>query len=428
MVCQSLKTGNYNCRWLGILIVVNQGKEPYEKFTGKAKRKDGSWFDIEASSSPIISGGKVIGSRDIVRDISDRKALEKRLAQMQKMEAVSQLAGGIAHEFNNILTVIMGCANLIKLDLPETDPNLSTVLTILSATNQAAELTRNLLAFSKKQDVRLELVDLNEVIKDITTLIKSAVGEAINLRIDLAAQKLNVLADANQIEQVLLNIAVNARDAMTAGGLLRIDTQLRDKDAVITVADTGQGMNEEVIPKIFEPFFTTKEIGKGKGLGLSVAYGIMEQHNGSIHIDSNARTGTRVEVLLPLAGGPQIILVAEDDEPVRDLLHRILSDAGYLPEMAVDGNDAVDKYQARNGNIDLLVLDIIMPGRNGIDVYKSIRSQDPGVPAIFLSGYTKALIEERGILDDGIEFLQKPISSKQLLAAIRNKLGTAPKG
>ena len=395
------------------------------------------------------------------RDITERKradaeksTLEAQLRHAQKMEAVGQLAGGVAHDFNNFLTAIVGYANILLMKLPEDIALKSYVDNILAASERAANLTQSLLAFSRKQIMQPSPVELNTIVGDVGKLLRRIIGEDIELKIQAGTNDIVVMADRNQMEQALLNLATNARDAMPGGGTLAIETGRAEVDrefialrgygdpgtyAVLSVSDTGAGMDRETAEKIFEPFFTTKDVGKGTGLGLAMVYGIIRQHNGYITVSSEPGTGTTFTLYLPLAvretdtvkpekhlssatGGSETILVAEDDENVRRLTTEVLTQFGYTVIVAEDGDDAVRKFAENEENIDILLLDVIMPKKNGRDVYEEACRVNPEIKALFLSGYTGDMLNSKKILGEGLHFVFKPVSPMDLLKKLREVL------
>ena len=423
-------------------------------FETKLLRKDGKEIDcLITSTMQTDEDGTISGYHGIIHDITERKKLEQQLLQAQKMEAVGRLAGGIAHDFNNILTAIIGYGNLLKLEIKEDDPLNNYATQILNSAERAANLTRALLTFSRKQIISPKPVNINNVIKGIGRLLSRLIGEDIDLSTPLTDKDLTVMADTTQIEQVLMNLATNARDAMPNGGTLLISTDMITFDneyvrahgygrlgnfALISVEDTGCGIDEKIKERIFEPFFTTKEIGKGTGLGLAMVYGIIKQHEGYINVYSDADKGTTFKIYLPLiksrfeepcqidagpvSGGTETILIAEDDAQVRALTKKILEKAGYQVVEAADGAEAVRLYCGDHNNIQLLILDVIMPRKNGKECYDEIRKSTPDIKAIFTSGYTANIIHKKGILEEGIDLILKPISPNQLLRKVREVL------
>ncbi len=409
---------------------------------------------VEIKSYPITDpSGSVISAIETVNDITEKRKLEEQLRQAQKMEAIGTLAGGVAHDFNNILTAIIGYGNIIKMKMKPDDPLQASIDEILSSSDRAANLTRGLLAFSRKQIINPSPVDLNSVVLSIDKLLLRLIGEDVHLSTSLAEESLIVMADAVQIEQVLMNLATNARDAMPDGGTLSITTQRSAMDeefialhgfgtpgryALIAVSDTGVGMDEETREKIFEPFFTTKELGKGTGLGLAIVYGIVKQHNGNIDVYSEPGRGTTFKIYLPLVdvliekppaeaealppGGQETILLAEDDEHVRGLARTALEDFGYRIIEAANGQEAVDKYLERSSDIDLVILDVIMPKKSGKEVYDVIRSIKPSAAVLFTSGYAAEIIHQKGIFETGLQFISKPLNPSDLLRKIREIL------
>ena len=418
-------------------------------------RDDGTRFPVHLYAFPVfMPDGKITGFIEVVEDITERKLLESQLLQAQKMESVGQFAGGIAHDFNNILTAIIGYASLLLMKMGENDPLRRNAEQILLSSERAASLTHSLLAFSRKQIIHPKPVNLNEILRRTEKLLIKLVRADIELKTILADEDLIILADSNQIEQVFMNLAVNARDAMPDGGLLMIETERIEIDgeykkthgygepgayALISVADTGLGIDEETKERIFEPFFTTKDIGKGTGLGLAIVYGIIKQHNGYINVYSEMGKGTAFKIYLPLSEkkaeklnpvlepptiteGTETLLLAEDDAEVRKFTKYVLEESGYTVIEAEDGRDAVDKFIENKDNIQLLLLDVIMPGKNGKEVYDAIRKEKPGIKALFMSGYTANIIHKKGILDEGLDFVLKPVSPTQLLKKIRELL------
>jgi PAS domain S-box-containing protein len=401
------------------------------------------------------SGGEIVGTASIGIDVTERRKLEEQLRQAQKMEAVGQLAGGIAHDFNNILTAIVGYAHLLKMKMEEDDPLLVNVEPILESAQRAASLTHSLLAFSRKQTISIKPVDLNAVIRKMEKLLLRVIGEDVEMRSDLSAGPLVAFADAGQVEQVLMNLATNARDAMPKGGRLTIRSERRGIEesfirthgygqtgdyAVFTVSDTGIGMDERTRAKIFEPFFTTKETGKGTGLGLAMVYGIVKQHNGFITVVSEPGAGTTFDVYLPLAAqageeaeppvmrqtaavprGAGTLLVAEDDPTLRTLSSLVLRESGYTVIEAEDGEEAVRKFRENKEEIRLVILDAIMPKKNGKEAFDEIRKARPSIKALFVSGYAPDMVKEKGLLD-GAEILHKPLSPGDLLKKVREIL------
>ncbi|MBI5206100.1 MAG: PAS domain S-box protein [Nitrospirae bacterium] len=452
---------------LGIMDIHPAGDLPFviEQFERQArgeitvavdipvKRKDGSVFYADISATPILLQGRkcLMG---IFRDTTERKRLEAQLIQSQKLEAVGQLAGGIAHDFNNILTAIIGYASIAQMKMKQDDPVRHNIEQVLASAERAANLTQSLLAFSRKQINYLAPIDLNETVRKIDRLLSRVIGEDIELRTELFDGRLTVMADHGQIEQVLMNLATNARDAMPSGGLLTIETGKIEIDeeyikahgygkagtyALISVTDSGVGMDEKTREKIFEPFFTTKEIGKGTGLGLSIVYGIIKQHNGYINCYSEAGKGTTFKIYLPLikaeeakkiktikpetAGtGTEIILLAEDEEEVRRLTRMVLEESGYKVIEAKDGEEAVNKYIESKDSIQLLLLDVIMPKMNGKEVYDRIKKLNPGIKVLFSSGYPADFIRKDDIVGKGLAFVSKPISPTELLKKVREAL------
>ncbi len=415
------------------------------------KRSDGEKLIVLVTASPVKNeDGTVLAYRGVFHDVTDKRKLEIQLIQAQKIEAIGQLAGGIAHDFNNILTAIMGYGNLLLLDMPEDSPLKDSAERILSSAERAANLTRSLLAFSRKQVISPKPVNLNGIINDIRELLVRLIGEDIELKTSHESQDVMILADSGQIEQVLINLCTNARDAMPQGGQLTISistTIVRDGSedadkpgpyARITVADTGTGIEEKIRGRIFEPFFTTKETGKGTGLGLSIVYGIIKQHNGHINMLSGVHAGTVFSIYLPLIdasaaaaekgpllrpkGGTETILVAEDDAEVRKLIRLVLGGNGYRVLEAADGQEAFSVFNSGEHAIDLLLLDVIMPKKNGKEVYDAVRDIDPQVRAIFMSGYTADIIDKKGILEENLQFISKPIMPHELLSVIRKVL------
>jgi len=403
----------------------------------------------------LASGIAILGFNIYHRKFAEeeQRKLQAQLMQSQKMEAVGHLAGGVAHDFNNILTAIIGYANMLRKKVPA-DKQLSYYADqILHASDRAAGLTRSLLAFSRKQVIEPKPADLNAIVKGIIKIAKRLIGEDIEFRTVFAEQAMTVMADSGQIEQVLLNLCTNARDAMPHGGRLTIETGLVEVDdayrrqnildrtgryGVICVSDSGVGMDEATRKQIFEPFFTTKEVGKGTGLGLSIVYGIVKQHNGTINVYSETGQGTTFKIYLPIivpteatavpmaqaapAGGRETILLAEDERDVRALISIILQEAGYTVIEAVDGDDAVRKFAENADGISLLLTDVIMPKMNGKETFEQVRKSQPGVKVLFMSGYTADIIQNKGILAEGIPFISKPIIPDQLLRKVREVL------
>ena len=397
------------------------------------------------------SNGKLAGAIESVRDLTEYKKLEEQLRHTQKMEAIGTLAGGVAHDFNNILTGIIGYATLLKLRMGEGNPLLGFPEDILAAAERAANLTRSLLTFSRKQTISLKPEDLNEIVKRIDKLLLRIIGEDVELRTTLADTPLSALVDSGQIEQVLMNLAANSRDAMPQGGVLTITTDRVDLEgdgappqlpagpyAVIAVSDTGEGMDAATQAMIFDPFFTTKEIGKGTGLGLSIVYGIVRQHDGNITVQSEPGKGTTFTIylrLLPaesesapadeealLEGGSETILLAEDNADARDSMTSILSEYGYTVIEALDGKDALEKFDANRDRIAFLLLDVVMPEKDGKAVYQEIEAVRPGLPVLFVSGYTEDVIAKKGIVPGRDAFIFKPVSPRILLTKVRELL------
>lgn len=422
-------------------------------FEARVRKKDGLeiWLSISARRVEEAGGGPVC--RGIMRDITRHKNLEAQLLQAQKMEAIGQLTGGIAHDFNNILTAIMSSAGLLELMLPMESRQMNYVRQIVSSSERASKLTRGLLAFSRKTLVELKSVRVNEIIRNTEKLLSRLIGEDIDFKVSLSAKDPVVTADVSQIEQVLMNLVTNARDAMPSGGALSVETDavtlapeslkgqgymLPGDYALITVSDTGEGMDRKVADRIFDPFFTTKEVGKGTGLGLAIAYGIMKQHNGYINVYSEPGVGTQFKLYLPLAGikaedeaeirseapvgGTETILLAEDDAEVRNLIKALLEEFGYTVVEAVNGEDAVRQYAVLGKDVDMLVLDVIMPKMNGKEAFGEIRKMNPSVKALFLSGYSQDFINQKVILEEGLNFYVKPVSASGLLKRVREVL------
>ncbi len=389
-----------------------------------------------------------------VRDITERKQLEEQLLQSQKMEAIGQLAGGVAHDFNNILMVIMGYAHMLQTDLPADDIHRDMVDKIVISSEKAAHLTRSLLSFSRKQVMRPRAADLNDIVQHIQEFLARIIGEEIELRSVLCTASLLVMVDSGQIDQVLINLATNARDAMPKGGTLTIETGLQVVDApsvqaygsgrpgryaTLSVSDTGIGMDENTRMKIFEPFFTTKELGKGTGLGLPIVYGIVEQHDGFIHVYSEPQMGTTFRIYLPLIGdepadaedipiqvppgrGTETILVAEDEPAVRSLVSEVLAGYGYRVILAEDGADAVAKFTANRDSVRLILMDMIMPKMRGREAYGEIRKIDPDVKVIYTSGYSMDLIQNQEAVGEETELIMKPVQPFELLRRVRELL------
>ncbi len=386
-------------------------------------------------------------------DISERRRLEDQLRQSQKMESIGTLAGGISHDFNNILTAIIGYGSLMQMKMRVDDPLRYNVDQILASANRAANLTQGLLAYSRKQILNPQPVNLNEIIRKVECLLVRLIGEDLELKTILTDKDVTVLADAGQIEQVLMNLVTNARDAMPEGGCLFIETDTIELDeesakthesckpgtyAVIVVTDSGMGMDETTRERIFEPFFTTKEEGRGTGLGLAMVYGIIKQHNGSVEVESEVGKGTVFKIYLPvirqeskeahpaelppIKGGTETILVAEDDETVRTLTCSILEQFGYTVIQAVDGEDAVNKCMQNLDKVRLLLLDVIMPKKNGKEVYEKIRIFQPDMKALFLSGYTADIIGQKELPGKELDFILKPVPVNDLLRRVRKML------
>ena len=413
--------------------------------------KSGEWRTGMISAEIIEMDGQdcVIA---IVKDSTDQKALEKQLRQSQKMEAVGQLSGGIAHDFNNLLSVIIGYSELIEGSLPPNDPARKMSEQVKKAGESAASLTRQLLAFSRQQVLELRILDLNAVVRNVEKMLRRLIGEDIDFSTALEQALANVKADQGQIEQVLINLAVNARDAMPRGGKLRIETALVDLDeeyarrhppqragayVLLTVSDTGIGMDAETQAHIFDPFFTTKEIGKGTGLGLSTVYGIVRQSGGHIWVYSEIGQGTTFKIYLPLTGQPlrseksrpsqaetlrgtETILLVEDAEALRELARGLLTDNGYTVLEAERPEHAIEIARKYAGSIDLLLSDMVMPGMNGRLLAEKLASIRPEMTVLFMSGYTG--FTHSGLIDSDMILLPKPFTKESLLRKVHEVL------
>ena len=426
------------------------------RYEFKGLKKNGEVVTVEVSATKTTYSGESM-SLVYLRDVTERRSLEAQLLHAQKMEAVGQLAGGVAHDFNNILTAIIGYGSLLHMKMLEDEPLRVYAEHILASAQKATHLTQSLLAFSRKQILNPEPANVNEILLTVRRLLSRTIGEDIELITSVGEGELTIVADVVQIEQVLMNLAINARDAMPDGGTLTIgiDPVYMDPAYVrrssfgrhghfvrISVIDTGIGMDETTKERIFEPFFTTKEVGKGTGLGLSMVYGIVNQHNGFLRVLSELHKGTTFEIFLPLIRaqatrekkkeeipfltGSGVILMAEDDTTVRRLTKQLLEDAGYTVIEAFDGEDVIAKFNDNRGKIDLLLLDAVMPKKNGKEAYEMISRIRPGIKTLFMSGYSEDIIHKRGILQNGLNFITKPVAPNALLKKLKEVLEQAP--
>ena len=421
-----------------------------------ARRKDGTEFPVEISLGPLVTESETLVSASIV-DITARKKMEHQLRISQRVEAIGRLAGGVAHDFNNLLTVILGSCDSLADELPAGQASSRKLELMKKAASSAADLTRQLLAFGRKQILQPRIIESKEIVNSIGALLKRLIGENIDFKIlvDPAAGCIN--ADYGQIEQILVNLVTNARDAMPDGGRLEIevanaelDDEYRDSHppvvpgsyVMIAVADTGKGMDRKTQAQIFDPFFTTKEIGKGTGLGLATVYGIVKQSGGYIWVYSELDKGTVFKIYLPRVEratlqqvpadpdrtpqrGTEIILLAEDSEALREIASEYLSSLGYTVIEAASGTEALSKSGEFEGKIDLLLTDVVMPEMDGRKLADEIVQKRPGIKVLFSSGYTDDAIVRHGVLEPGIAFIQKPYRPKALARKIRDVLDSA---
>src|SRR3984893_14451701 len=421
----------------------------------RMRHKNGNWLILESIASTIVDEQGSVEKLIVVnRDITKRKQLEEQFRQAQKMEAVGRLSGGVAHDFNNLLGVIIGYGEVIQEGLAPTHPLRGSVDEILKAGHPAASLTRQLLAFSRQQVLDPRVLDLNAVVKDMEKMLKRLIGEDVELKTDLRPALACVKADESQIEQVILNLVINARDAMPHGGNLTVATSNFHMDEnfvrrypypvnvgnyiLLSVSDSGIGMDPATKARIFEPFFTTKEKGKGTGLGLSMVYGIVKQSNGYIDVSSEVGIGTSFEIYLPKVDdaidiattsvtsgslhGSETILLVEDDPSLRVLAAHTLESFGYKVLEANSGAEALEICRQHEGQIHLLLTDVVMPGMSGRVLAEQLLTQRPQLKVIYMSGYTGQTVGAHGVLAEGSYFLPKPFTREALARKIREVL------
>ena len=399
------------------------------------------------SGEPILSVGTI-------QDITEQKNLEAQLLQSQKMEAIGKLSGGVAHDFNNLLTSITGNAELLSMKLQKDSPLKEYAKEISKASDRAASLTRQLLAFSRKQVLQPKVMSLNGAILDMEKMLRRLIGEDIDLKTTLSDELGNVEADPGQVEQVILNLCVNARDAMPRGGKITIETANVELDesytrthrtvipgpyVMMAISDDGAGMDKETQSRIFDPFFTTKERGKGTGLGLSTVYGIVKQSEGNIWVYSEPGKGTTFKIYLPRVEksvekivktkepvksltGTETVLVVEDDGMVRKLAHKVLKDYGYKVLVAENGKEGLKICEENKGPIHLMLTDVVMPEMGGRKLADHLKDLRPEIKVLYMSGYTDNTIVHHGILDKGMNFIQKPFTPETLAAKVRGML------
>jgi PAS domain S-box-containing protein len=425
----------------------------------RVRRKDGTAFVAEVTDSPVRDAtGRLTGVVGVSHDVTERRRLEDQLRQAQKMEAVGRLAGGVAHDFNNLLTAIKGYADLLLDDLPEGNPARDDVAEIRAAAQRAAELTRQLLAFSLRQVLQPRLVDMNGVVTSLEKMLRRLIAEDVELVQRLAPSLGAVWADPGQLDQVVINLAVNARDAMPRGGRLTIETGnvvLSEAGAAhhpsglapgayvaLRVTDTGHGMDEDTLARIFEPFFTTRD-GVGTGLGLATVYGIVQQSGGRVWAESSPGRGATFHVWLPRAqsevgadadapaaaplraGGSETVLLVEDEDGVRALAGRILRRCGYQVVDAANGRDAIDVAARHPGPIHLLLTDVVMPGMSGADLATRLTAINPALRVLFMSGYPGDALAQHGLTGERLQMITKPFPADRLASRVREVLDAA---
>ncbi len=440
-------------RWLDVAYENLLGKGPLDTL---GRRADGASFPMSVAVNEMKIGGQTLLVTS-VRDVTEKKDLERRLQLSQRMESIGTLAGGVAHDFNNLLTGILTYATMGISSVDADHPLRADLTEIARQANRGASLVRQLLAFSRKQILEPRHINLNEIVAEMEKFLRRVIGEQIEVEVALAPDLKTVYADPAQVEQVLLNLCVNARDAMPAGGRLRLQTtNLRlDQDATlarvslppssppgeyvrVSVADTGTGIDTGTLQRIFEPFFTTKEAGKGTGLGLAVVYGIVKQHEGFIDVESEPAKGTAFGVHFPAVnaraikitrapsaeprGGAETILLAEDDEAVRKATLRVLKSFGYTVLWAANGEEALRVFAENADRIDLVILDVVMPRKGGREVYTALKDRKPGLKFLFVSGYSADDLDRTLLLNAGLAFLQKPFQPDELARRVRESL------
>ena len=431
---------------------VLQERKPVPRMQEIFLRLDGTHVNVDVASLPFVHQGRP-AVQIVVRDITQQKRLEEQIRHAQKMEAIGQLAGGVAHDFNNILQAIMGYAKLAAEGLSPGESRYDDLEEIRTAAERAAALTRQLLIFGRRGILQPRDLDLNEVVANLIKMLRRVIGENVELDVIPGHDLGTVNADPGQMEQVLMNLCVNARDAMPEGGRITIETEnilinspycqthpwaRQGRYVLLTVSDTGAGMSPEVQKRIFEPFFTTKGEGKGTGLGLATVYGIVKEHEGYVYVYSEVDKGTTFKVYLPVVnrraasvgrkiegpvpGGRERILLAEDDPKIRNMAVRILEGAGYAVLTASDGLEAARVFESEKDRVDLVLLDAVMPKMSGREVYARIKAVKPEVGVLFSSGYATESISPDFFRTEGVNLLQKPYSPDDLLRKVREAL------
>ena len=433
------------------------GGESVDHYESVRVTKDGRYLDVSLSVSPLLdAAGEIVGGSVIARDITAQKRAESQIRQSQKMEAIGRLAGGVAHDFNNILGIVNACAEFLRDRIDQAAEASLYVENIKKASERGRALTKQLLAFSRTSTIQLRVFDLNERLRDISKLLRPLLGDDVEVHIVPKSPLAVVEADPGQFDQIVVNLAVNARDAMPRGGKFILETGAvtlgedfaeqhqampAGKYVLLTASDTGTGMDEATISRIFEPFFTTKEVGKGNGLGLATVYGIVRQSAGHILVYSELGHGTTFKIYLPSAEhkiglesrletetvGPKrqgtTILLVEDDEMMRSLTRQLLHEHGYTVVEANDGKSALEWVESHPGRIDLLLTDVVMRGVSGPELVQRLSIANPTLKVVYMSGYTGELIAEREMLKRGITLLEKPFTRTALLNTIHATLG-----